>query len=116
MGTALVNAVASGGRDCVLWSDDIDLVRERKQPQIRVISRDHVLSHRLSAITRIGEAVEGRTTAIHRVDTFLPSLFRNSPSNKTKHKVILADSQSLSRDRLDFRGRDRVINPHKTLC
>jgi glycerol-3-phosphate dehydrogenase (NAD(P)+) len=65
MGTALANAVASGGRDCALWSDDVELVREINSNHRHPCHfREYELSHLLSATTNLEQAVAGAQLAI----------------------------------------------------
>jgi len=65
MGTALANAVASGHRDCVLWSRDAELVRDINGNHRN--SRhfpDRPLAHSLRATATLEEAVAGTQLAI----------------------------------------------------
>jgi glycerol-3-phosphate dehydrogenase (NAD(P)+) len=65
MGTALADAIAFGGRDCALWSPDVDLVRgvNEKHRNPRHFS-NHILPSSLSATTSLEDAVGSAPLAI----------------------------------------------------
>ena len=97
MGTALADAVASGGRDCVLWSPDSDLVgavnETHRNP--RHFS-DHVLALSLSATTSLADAVGSAALAIVAVRSDrVRALARNIAAFVPADLVLLSSTKGL---------------------